>query len=142
MHFTCNWIDLGWVQYFNKHVVQAKYLIHEDWTKKQVKKSCSLKLDRYLDKNSIYRDLMKKAQQKLDRSLIEAESVEIYEIRISKFDFRLMLTCMCRVSFLTTLDIYKPYFKGRHTWRTHAKSDLVPYSLCKKLLCLLLLRVL
>ena len=25
-----------------------------------------------------------------------------------------MLTCMCRVSFLTTLDIYKTYFKGSH----------------------------
>ena len=25
-----------------------------------------------------------------------------------------MLTCMCRVSFLTTLDLYKVYFRGRH----------------------------
>ena len=79
---------------------------------------------------------------KLDRSSTKVESIEIYKIRISISDFWLMLTCMCRVSFLTTLDIYKTYFKSRHTWRTHAKSDLVPYSLCKKLLRLLLLRVL
>ena len=72
---------------------------------------------------------MKKARQKLNKSSTEAESVEIYEIRISKSDFRLMLTFMCRVSFLTTLDIYKAYFKGHHTKRTHAESDLVPYSL-------------
>ena len=45
-----------------------------------------------------------------------------------------MLTCMCRVSFLTTLDIYKTYFKGRYTWRTRAESGLVFCSLCKKLL--------
>ena len=41
---------------------------------------------------------------------------------------------MCRVSFLTTLDIYKAYFKSRCTWRTHAESDLVLCSFWKKLL--------
>ena len=79
---------------------------------------------------------------KLDRSLTKFESTEIYKIRIFISDFRLILTCMCRVSFLTTLDIYKAYFKSRHTWRIHAKSDLVSYFLCKKLLRLLLLWVL
>ena len=93
-----------------------------------MKKSCLLKLDRYLDRKSIYWDLW----TKLDKILKQAEYVEIYEIKISRFDFRLMLTCMCRVSFLTILDIYKAYFKSRYTWRTHAESDLVPYSLCKK----------
>ena len=105
--------------------VQVKYCNHANLTKKQVKKICSLKLNRYLDKNSIYRDL----RTKLDRSSYEAESLKIYEIRISRSDFRLMLTCMCRVSSPTTLNIYKAYFKGRYTMRTHAKSDLVPYSL-------------
>ena len=41
-------------------------------------------------------------------------SIENYEIRIFKFDFWPILTCMCRVSFLITLDIYKVYFKGRY----------------------------
>ena len=66
---------------------------------------------------------------KLDKSSTEAESIEIYDIRISRSDFWPMLTCMCRVSFLIALDIYKTYFKGHYTWRTHALSDLVPYSL-------------
>ena len=89
--------------------VQVKYCSHANLTKKQVKKSYSLKLNRYLDKNNIYRDL----RAKFDRSSTEVESLEIYEIRIFRSDFQLMLTCMCRVSFLTTLDIYKAYFKGR-----------------------------
>ena len=91
-----------------------------------MKKNCSLKLDR----NSIYQDL----RTKLDRILTEAKSIETYEIRISKFDFWPMLVYLCRVSFLTTQDRYKAYFKDRHIRRTHAKSDLVSYSLCKKLL--------
>ena len=41
-------------------------------------------------------------------------SVEIYEIRISRSDFLPMLVYLYRVSFLTTLDIYKAYFRGRH----------------------------
>ena len=43
----------------------------------------SLKLDRYLDRNNIYWDL----RTKLDRSSIEVESIEIYEIKISKSNF-------------------------------------------------------
>ena len=46
--------------------VQVKYWNHANLTKKQVKKSCSLKLDRYLDRNSIHWDL----RTKLDRSWI------------------------------------------------------------------------
>ena len=78
---------------------------------------------------------MKKARQKQylsrvnEESSIEAESVEIYKMKISISNFQLMMTCLCRVSFLTTLDIYKAYFKGHHTWRTHALSVQVLYSL-------------
>ena len=50
---------------------------------------------------------------RLDRSLTEVESVENYEIRISKFDFTYIHMYLCKVSFLITLDIYKDYFKGR-----------------------------
>ena len=35
-------------------------------------------------------------------------------IHIFRSDFRPMMTCMCRVSFLTTLDLHKAYFRGRH----------------------------
>ena len=41
-------------------------------------------------------------------------SIEVTGIQIFISDFRPMLMYLCRVSFLTTLDIYKAYFRGRH----------------------------
>ena len=49
---------------------------------------------------------------KLDKSSIAAVSVENYEIRISRSDYMHILEYLCRVSFLTTLDIYKDYFRA------------------------------
>ena len=49
----------------------------------------------------------------LDSSLSEAISTENYEIQISRSDFMHIHVYLCRVSFLTTLDIYKDHFKGR-----------------------------
>ena len=43
----------------------------------------------------------------------EAASIENYEIQISRFVFHAYPSYLCRISFLTTLDIYKDYFKGR-----------------------------
>ena len=86
-------------------------------TKKQVKKSCSLMLDK---KTSI---------EVYSRSSTQAVSIETYEIRNSRYDFWPMPVYLYRVSFLTNLDIYKAYFKGRYTWWTHAESALVQYSL-------------
>ena len=77
-------------------------------SKKQVKKCCSLKLDKQLDKY-IYRDLMYNSQQ-LSTKVV---SIENHEIQISKSVFHAYPSYLCRVSFLTTLDIYKNYFKGR-----------------------------
>ena len=50
----------------------------------------------------------------LDRSLTQAVSVENYEIRNFRYDYRHILEYLYRVSFLTTLDIYKNYFKSYH----------------------------
>ena len=50
---------------------------------------------------------------KLDSNSTEAVSVENYEIQISRSDFTHILVYLCRAFFLTTLDIYKDYFKGR-----------------------------
>ena len=61
--------------------------------------------------DDIYQDLM----TKLVGSLIEAVFVENYEIQISRFDFTHVHVYFCRVSFLTTLDIYKNYFEGRNS---------------------------
>ena len=48
---------------------------------------------------------------KLNRSLKQAVSVENYEIRFSRSDYTHNLEYLCKVSFLTTLDIYNDYFK-------------------------------
>ena len=69
-----------------------------------------IKAQQMSQQNHIYRGLM----LKLDSRLIEDVSVENYEIRISRSDFKHFHVYLCRVSFLTTLDIYKDYFKGRH----------------------------
>ena len=50
---------------------------------------------------------------------------------------------LCRVSFLTTLDLYKAYFRGRHIREYKeniCKRWPMPYSLWKKLLRLCALR--
>ena len=63
-------------------------------------------------------------------------SIEVTGIQISKSDFRPKLMYLCRVSFLTTLDIYKAYFRGRHIREYKeniCKRWLMPYSLWKKL---------
>ena len=61
--------------------------------------------------NPFYRGLM----MKLDSSSTEAVSVENYEIRISRSNFMHIHEYLCRISFLTILNIYKDYFKGHHT---------------------------
>ena len=66
-------------------------------------------------------------------------SIENYRIQIFRFDFRPILMYLCKVSFLTTLDIYKAYFRGRHIWEykenTYKRWSMI-YSLWRKLLCL------
>ena len=49
----------------------------------------------------------------LNDSSTEAVFIENYEIQIFRSDFMHIHVYLCRVSFLTTLDIYKDYFKGR-----------------------------
>ena len=52
----------------------------------------------------------------LDRSSTEAVFIENYEIHIFRSDFMHIHVYLCRVSILTTLDIYKDYFKDRLKW--------------------------
>ena len=40
--------------------------------------------------------------------------MEVTEIKIFRSDFWARLLYLCKVSFLTTLDLYKAYFRGRH----------------------------
>ena len=59
----------------------------------------------------------------LDISSTEAVFIENYEIQISRSNFMHSHVYLCRVSFLTTLDIYKDYFKGRLTGCNWMKLD-------------------
>ena len=51
---------------------------------------------------------------KLNKSSTQAVSVENYKIRLFRSDYMHILEYLYNVSFLTTLDIYKDYFKSRH----------------------------
>ena len=87
---------------------------------------------------------------KLDRSSTQIVSVENYEIRFSRSDYTHIPMYLCRVYFLTTLDIYKDYFKGRHkmmqknntciVW-PEIEIALVHHSLCRSY-CVFMPRVL
>ena len=59
----------------------------------------------------------------LNSNSTEAVSIENYEIQIFRSDFTHICVYLCRVSVLTTLDIYKDYFKGRHKCGKHCKCD-------------------
>ena len=50
----------------------------------------------------------------LDSYSIDNLSIEIYEYQFFRFDFTHIRLYLFRFSFLTTLNIYKDYFKGRH----------------------------
>ena len=72
-------------------------------------------------------------------------SIENCENPFFRFDFQPMLMYLYRVSFLTTLDIYRAYFRGCHIREykeNTCKRWLMPYSLWKKLLHFLHFRVL
>ena len=50
-------------------------------------------------------------------------SIENYEIQIFRFVFHAYPRYLCKASFLTTLNIYKDYFKGHQRWCNLMKND-------------------
>ena len=50
----------------------------------------------------------------LDSCSIDNLSIEIYKNQFFKSNFTHIRVYLFRLSFLTTLNIYKDYFKGRH----------------------------
>ena len=52
----------------------------------------------------------------LESCSIDKLSIEIYENQIFSSDFTPIIVYFFRLSFLITLNIYKDYFKGRHSW--------------------------
>ena len=69
---------------------------------------------------------------KLDSSSTEVVSIKEYEIKISRSNFMHIHVYMCRVSFLTTLNIYKDYFKGHLKWCKVMQLDAK--SLCMQIM--------
>ena len=59
----------------------------------------------------------------LDSCSIDTLSIEIYENQIFSSDFHPIHVSMFGLSFLTTLNIYKVYFKGRHKWCKWGQLD-------------------
>ena len=59
----------------------------------------------------------------LDSCSIDTLSIEIYENKIFNYDFYPIRVYMFGLSFLTTLNIYKDYFKGRHSWCKWVQLD-------------------
>ena len=51
----------------------------------------------------------------LNSCLIDKLSIEIYENQIFSSNFTQIHVYLFRLSFLTTLNIYKDYFKDRHS---------------------------
>ena len=59
----------------------------------------------------------------LDNYSIDTLSIKIYENQIFSFDFHPIHVYMFWLFFLTTLNIYKDYFKGRHSWCKWVQLD-------------------
>ena len=66
---------------------------------------------------SIYQGLKAVSARDLTASSIDTLSVEVYEIQFFKTDFNVIRVYRFEISFLTTLNIYKDYFKVRQRLR-------------------------
>ena len=66
---------------------------------------------------SIYQGLKAVSARDLTASSIDTLSVEVYEIQFFRTDFNLIRVYRFEISFFTTLNIYKNYFKVRQRLR-------------------------
>ena len=66
--------------------------------------------------DSIYWGLKGIFSPMLYSCLIDNLFIGIYKNQFFRFDFTLIRVYLSRISFFTTLNIYKDYFKGRHRW--------------------------
>ena len=105
-----------------------------------MKNGCSLNLNRFLTDS-----YLSKSRQLLDRYYLSRSRQLLdryYLSRITKSEFSDMIFSPCwhvcvGFFFLTILDIYKAYFKGRHIREYNentCKRWSIPYSLWRKLL--------
>ena len=73
--------------------------------------------------DSIYRGLKGIFNLMLNNFSIDNLSIEIYENQFFRSNFTHIYVYLFRLSFLTTLNIYKDYFKGCHRWYKWVKLD-------------------
>ena len=71
----------------------------------------------FKDRQLVYRGFKGCSSPMLDSFLIDRVSIEIYENQFFRSDFIPIRVYMFRLSFLTTLNIYKDYFKDHKRWR-------------------------
>ena len=117
--------------------------LQETWCSSQVLKP--FRSDQETSEEELFIKTQQKSQQnlfyqdlilKLNKFSTQAVYVENYEIRLFRSNYTHIPMYLCKVSFLTTLDIYNDYFKGRHRWCKNNKCRKCPslsFSL-KKLL--------
>ena len=84
-----------------------------------MKKCWILKLDSYLDSYHLSRFKKAVEARNLIASSIHTIFVEVYEIQFFRANFTPFCEYVFRLSFLTTLNIYKDYFKGRQRLRKY-----------------------
>ena len=85
------------------------------WLKNKWRMCCLLKLNRSLDRIISIENYYWSSTQ--------AISVENYEIRFFKCDYTHIIEYLCWVFFLTTLDIYKNYFKSHKGCKVMQKNN-------------------
>ena len=132
MHLTCNWIDLGLVTSRNKN--SSLVLKPCKFVKEISQEVLFIKVQQIARQIDIYWHLMLVP----DSCSTETVSIENYEIQIFKSVFTHIQVYLCKISFLTTLDIYKDYFKSRLTWCKviiHAYFDQRQFALIHYLSC-------
>ena len=59
----------------------------------------------------------------LDSYLIDTISIKIYKNQVFSSNFNPIRVYMFKLSFLTIPNIYKDYFKGRHSWCKWVQLD-------------------
>ena len=132
MHFTCNWIDLGLVTSRNKN--SSLVLKPCKFVKEISEEVLFIKVQQIARQIDIYWHLMLVPNS----YSTETVSIENYEIQIFKSVFMHIQVYLYKISFLTTLDIYKDYFKDRLTWCKviiHAYSNRRQFALVHHLSC-------
>ena len=115
-HFTCNLLDIGVFNASRNNVSRISVKTMQvyprnKWRSAEFSNSTTSSIA------SIYWGLKAVLARGSTASSIDTLFLEVYEIQFFRADFNPTRVYMFRLSFLTTLNIYKDYFKGRQRLR-------------------------